>query len=258
VVLWAFAALALVAGALLFVGSEDTDDWFSWTIEPASTAAFLGAAYWAACVLLAWSASRASWEQVRPALVPVTLIAALLLVATLVHLDRFHRDLLGWFWVAAYVAVPPLLGAAVWRQLRTPPTAVAAGGAAMLPGALRVVLVAQGVVMLGIGVALFVAPTDVDALWPWKLTPLTARAVGAFLTGFGASALHAVIENRIERFEGAALAYTLLGGLELLGAALHAEDFDGDSLDTWAYVVFLASVVAAGLWGIAAARRGRA
>jgi hypothetical protein len=40
-----FAALALIAGGLLFVGASRTDEWFSWTIEPPLTAATLGAFY---------------------------------------------------------------------------------------------------------------------------------------------------------------------------------------------------------------------
>ena len=135
------------------------------------------------------------------------------------------------------------------------PRAPATG--ATLPSGLRAVLAVQGLVMVGVGVALFVAPTDADSLWPWKLTPLTARAIGAFVTGFGAAALHALIENRLERFEGAALAYTLLGVLELIGAGRYTETFDGDSVETCAYVAFLASVVAVGLWGAVAVRARR-
>ena len=51
-----FAGLALIAGFLLFPLAEETDRFFSWTIQPPLTAAFLGAAYWAAFVLIGWSA----------------------------------------------------------------------------------------------------------------------------------------------------------------------------------------------------------
>ena len=78
----------------------------------------------------------------------------------------------------------------------------------------------QGVVMLAFGAYLFVAPESADELWPWALTPLTARVVGAFVAGFGASALHAVAANDLPRFEGAALAYSALGALELMALAL--------------------------------------
>ena len=43
-----FAGLALIAGALLFLGATRTDAWWSWTSRPPDplTAASLGAFYW--------------------------------------------------------------------------------------------------------------------------------------------------------------------------------------------------------------------
>ena len=89
--------------------------------------------------------------------------------------------------------------------------------------------------MLALGVYLFVAPAERRRLWPWDLTPLTARAIGAFVTGFGVSALHAVVANDLRSFEGAALAYAALGVFELFALALHTSDLtggDGDSGST--------------------------
>jgi hypothetical protein len=92
------AGLALVAGLQLFVGATETDRLFSWTIEPPLTAAFMGAAYWAALVLLAWAAAQREWANARTAIPPVLAIAVLLLVATLIHLDKFDLgSLFGWF-----------------------------------------------------------------------------------------------------------------------------------------------------------------
>ena len=181
-----FATLALTAGALLFIGSEDTDTWFSWDIKPPLTAAFLGAAYWAAFVLLAWTAARRWWEDAQATVVPVLLIAVLLLVATLVHLDKFDLDsLAGWFWLIAYICVPPVMAFLLWRQ-----TAVAPierederGADALAPAWLRALLGLESLVMLGAGVALYVAPVGAADLWPWTVTPLTARAMGAFVIG---------------------------------------------------------------------------
>src|SRR5918996_5837773 len=157
------ALLALIAGVLLFVLASETDRFFSWTIEPPATAAFLGAAYWAACVLLAWAAAQRSWPRVRSAIPPVFVIAVLLLVATLIRLDKFDFDsLFGWFWLVVYVIVPPLLVLLVVRQVRAAgPVAPGAGG---IPLAARALLVAQALVMLALGGALYVAPTSADAL----------------------------------------------------------------------------------------------
>jgi hypothetical protein len=254
-VLRAFAALALIAGVLLFVLSEQTDRTFSWTIAPPLTAAFLGAAYWAACVLIGWSAEQRAWARARPALVPVALIATLLLIATLIHVDRFHTDdVFGWFWISVYAVIPVVLLALVVDQLRAPGVDRVRGPA--LPSALRAVLVMQALVMVGIGGALYIAPSSADSLWPWMLTPLTAIALGAFIVGFGVAGIHAAAENDADRVGGAALAYALLGTLQIVALARYS-DTPGDTSGL-IYAAFLVTVVLVGLAGVVIAQRAGA
>ena len=241
------AVLAAIAGAELFGGASDTDRFFSWTIDPPLTAAFMGAAYWAAMVLLAWAARQRTWARARTALPAVFTIAVLLLVATLIHRDRFHHDLFGRFWEAVYVIVVPLLVYLMWSQVRQ--AGSVRRGDRPLPGWLRAVLCLQALVMLALGAALFVAPVGASSLWPWALTPLTGRAIGAFLVGFGAAAAFAVADNDFGRLHGAALAYATLGALELAAAALHGGDFTAPAAGVAAYVVFCASVLALGIYG---------
>jgi len=135
-VLWLFAALALIAGVLLFGLSEDTDRFFSWTIKPPLTAAFLGASYWAACVLIAWTARQRLWTMARATMLPVLVIAVLLLVATLIHIDRFDMDsVFGWCWLIVYLIVPPALVFVLVRKLKVPGSDSVRGR--RLPPALR-------------------------------------------------------------------------------------------------------------------------
>jgi hypothetical protein len=247
-----FAGLALIAGFLLFPLAEETDSFFSWTIQPPLTAAFMGAAYWAAFVLIGWSARRSTWEEVVPAIVPVTVIAVGLLAATLIHLDKFDLDsLFGWFWLVVYCTVPLALAFLIRRQLAVPARS-ARLGATPVPALLRSALGIQAVVMGAIGIVLWISPSSADTIWPWPLTPLTARAVGAFLIGFAAAAAFAAWDNRVERLAGAAYAYATLGVLELLTAAIFFEHFDdGESA---IYVSFAASVLFVGLAGSAIVR----
>lgn len=247
--LGAFAALALVAGFLLLPLAEETDRFFSWTITPPLTAAFLGAAYWAAFVLIGWTARRRTWEDAVPTMVPVTTIAVLLLAATLVHLDKFDLDsLFGWFWLIVYCLLPAALAVLVRRQLAVAP-APREVAFTPVPGVLRAVLAVQALAMLGAGIALWASPASADTIWPWPLTPLTARALGSFLIGFGAAAAFAVLDNRLERFRGSAYAYAALGALELLVAAMFGGDFDDG--EAWMFVAFAASVALIGLAGSA-------
>ena len=247
------AVLAAIAGIQLVIGASETDRFFSWTIEPPLTAAFMGAAYWAACVLLTWAARQRTWARARVALPPVLTIAVLLLVATLIHLERFHHDLYGRFWVAVYVIVPPLLAYLIWAQTRGPRTA--AVSESPLSGWLRLVLAVQGTALLAFGALLFIDPASFDSIWLWPVTPLTGRAIGAFICGFGVAAWFAIRANDLISLGGPALAWGALGGLELLAVALQGGDLTASGLATAAYLAFFASVLVVGAYGALAARR---
>jgi hypothetical protein len=107
--------------------------------------------------------------------------------------------------------------------------------------------------MLAAGVVMLVAPETAADLWPWALTPLNSRAIGAFVLGIGAAALIAVRDDDLELFRGAAYAYAALGALQLLAVLLHEPDLGEDDLATGIYVTFLAAIAATGLYGSIAA-----
>ena len=165
----------------------------------------MGAAYWAACVLLSWAAQQRAWVRARMALPPVLTIAVMLLAATLIHLDRFHHDLYGRFWVGVDFIVSPLLVYLIWVQTRGPQAAVAV--ARPVPAWLPLALVVQASALLIFGVLLFADPEGLESIWLWPVTPLTGRAIGAFLCGFGVAAWFAVRENNLDRLYGPALAW---------------------------------------------------
>ncbi len=247
------AVLALIAGLQLFAGAAETDRFFSWTIEPPLTAAFLGAAYWAAFVLLAWAAVQESWSYARTVIPPVFTIALLLLVATLLHLDKFDLDsLFGWFWLSVYVLVVPFLAIALAAQARRAP-AVQRVGERIRPW-LRAALSVQAALMLFVGAALFALGDEAADLWPWPLTPLTARAVGAFMAGFGVAAAFAVRDDDLARLRGCALAYAALGALELAAVAIQSDDVDAGGAHVAGYLALWVSVLAVGAYGFARSR----
>jgi hypothetical protein len=59
----------------------------------------------------------------------------------------------------------------------------------------RWVIGSFGVLALVQGVVMFVAPTQVIAIWPWMLTPLTCRVVGAIFC-LGASGIGVFVDPR--------------------------------------------------------------
>lgn len=241
------ALLAVIAGLLLFVGATRTDDYFSWTIDPPQTAAFLGAAYWAAAVLFTWASTQRTWQRLRIAVYPELAVAVVLLIGTYMHLDKFHDDLFGYFWVSVYAVAAPVLIYLI-AVTRTTGEDGPEETRLTMPAPLRLALAAQALVFAVYGVGLFVSPGGFDGAWPWAVTPLTARAIAAFLLGFALAAAIAVRADSLQWFRGAALTYAVLGLLELLAAALHSSDFkDGAALPL--FVAFFASVLAVGAAG---------
>jgi hypothetical protein len=264
---WTFlfaAGLVFVTGLQLIVVTERTDEYFAWTIAPPLTAAFLGAGYWAACLLLMLCGRERLWVNVRAAVVAVAVFVPLMFSATLIHLDRFHLGAgsataraAGWGWLVFYVVVVVVVPAALAAQLllvrgRDPEAR------APLDPKLRLVLALQGLVLVGIGAPLYVLPGTVGEIWPWELTPLTGRAVASWLVGVGAAALIAVRENDYLRLRPLLVSNVLLGALHLIGVLRFTETPDWGDARIWVYVAFLASMVTVGVLGsLAAAAAGR-
>lgn len=259
--LWVAAALVFIAGVQLFVLSEQTERFFAWTIKNPLTAAFLGAAYWTSCVLEVMAAREQLWARARIAVPAVLLFTALTLTATILHLDQFHlgegfapeTTLLTWTWLAIYTLVPPALLALLLFQAQLP------GGdpavTTRIPTTVRVVISAQAAVLVSIGAMLFALPQATLAVWPWPLTPLAARAVGAWLLGLGIAAAQVMLENEWVRARPVAASCVAFSLLQVLALVRYPQTVQWSSGSAWFYLVFLASLLILGLSGLIAARR---
>lgn len=107
-----------------------------------------------------------------------------------------------------------------------------------------------------IGLALFVVPDHTSSLWPWALTPLTARAVASWLLGLSFVLAWAVRENDWLRLRPATIGYTVLCILQLVALVRFASLLES-GWATWFYVAFVVSIGALGLYGVIVAGRYR-
>ena len=133
-----------------------------------------------------------------------------------------------------------------------------------ISGPMRVVLAFLALVMVGLGIALFIAPVQTgELLWPWQLSALTGRAISAWLLGLGTGAAQMAYEHDWWRAELGALALWVTGLLQIVTLARFAGDTNpagesvldwGDPL-LWAYVLFLISLLVVGFYGWITARR---
>jgi hypothetical protein len=256
-----FVVLTALATNQLFVLSAHTDEWFAWTIRPPLTAAFLGGGYGAGCVLVLLGLRATAWAQARVAVLVVAVFATLTLIATLLHLDKFHFGRPGlvppfaaWFWLAVYVVVPVALTVVAVRQQRAPGHDRSRRN--LTPPWLAAAFAVQGFGMLAVGAALFVAPGTAGPLWPWPLTPLTARVVAAWLVAFGVAAVLCLTERDLDRLGAGAVAYTVFGVLQLIALARYADTVERGPAAV-VYLVVLLTIVPVGAAGWVAAVRGR-
>jgi len=254
--LYTAAVLVLLAGFQLFVFTERTNTYFAWTIVNPLAAAFLGAGYWASFAIEALAARQRIWANARIAVPTVFVFTVLTLVATLLHLDKFHLGgsvpagtrVVTWAWIAIYVLVPLLMLVVLVRQARTPgsdpPRSV------LLPGWVYAALAVQAIILLGFGVALFAAPGPTAPLWPWQLTPLLAQATGAWLISLGVAAAHALLERDARRLRPAMVGYLLLAVLQAIAVARYPHRFHWGSTAGIIYLIFLVSIVPTGAAGL--------
>src|SRR5215213_1099037 len=203
-----------------------------------------------------------AWAHARVPVITVLIFSALTLVATLLHRDRFHFEADGaiarfaaWFWLGVYLVVPVALVLFAVRQQRMPGDDPERRQP--LPRWLAAVLTLQGAIMLVVGVVLFAAPAQSATLWPWTLTPLTARVVAAWLVAFGIASVLALVERDLERLEISAIAYTLFGLLELAALARFEDSVRWGSAAATVYLVLLLTVVPTGAYGLWTSVRGR-
>jgi hypothetical protein len=256
VLLYVLTALTFFAGTQLFVLSDHTDQFFSWTIANPMSAAFIGAGFWGAAVVVFWCARQREWARGRVVVPTVAVVATMLMVGTLQNLEAFH-GLLGLAWIEVYSIFPPILAAVTVMQLAVPGSDPHSG--ARLPGALRLTLALQAIVAIVAGALLFASsPSLAEDLWAWPLTDLTSKAVGTWLVGTGLTCgVVALLDDRAA-LPGWALAQMTLGAAVLFGLARFEGHVDFGDAVAYGIVAYFASTLLSGAYGAALCwREGR-
>jgi hypothetical protein len=259
-ILLAASILVLSAGVDLTFFTEQTATFFAWTIQIPITAAFLGAGYLASFLLEFLACREKTWDRARVAVPSVLIFTILTLITTILHLDKFHLNSpvfsameAAYLWLAIYIAVPIALLTLLIIQIRlkgSTPTRKEP-----IHTTMRLVLVAQGIIMLVTGMILFLSPSTASSFWPWELTPLTSRAIGAWLLGIAVIALHMTWENDHQRNRIAYLSYATLGILQAATLVRYPGEFNFSTASGWIYLLIVISIIPTGLYGWKASRQ---
>ncbi len=226
----------IVAFIILFIFPARTGELFAWPIKPSMTAMMLASAYLGGVYFFTRVVLAKHWHTVKAGFPPVMLFASLLGIATILHWDRFTHDHISFFtWTALYFTTPFLVFGAWWFNRRTDPHTLATGDIA-LPGWIRWVLGLVGALTLVISLLLFLFPQVMMGIWPWTLTPLTARVVGAMFGLPGLVGLGISLDQRwsaariILQAQAVSIAFILIAALISWG------DFNPANVATWLFV----------------------
>jgi len=237
--------IAVFSGFVLLYGfPERTAQLWAWTIRPTMTPMLMGAGYLAGASFF-WRVWRArEWHTVALGFLPVTAFASFMGIATWLHWERFnHQHPVFWLWLALYVVTPFLVPWLWWRNRRADPGP--APDETMLPGAVRVAFAVLGVTESLFVIAMFVQPAWAIDVWPWKLTPLTARVVAGWFSLTAVIGLTIALDGR---WSAARIPLqSALIGLSLMLLALWRAGGDIDMAKPMAlvFIAFLLTLVTA-------------
>ena len=235
--------LLFIAGIQLFVLTEQTDIYFAWTIALPLTAAFMGSGYWAALIGAYMSLRQKASIWIR--ITGLTSIAAtgLLGIATFLHLDKFHLNspalltrFVTWVWIIVYIVTPVILSWLWFVQGRSTDDSM---GANPLPAWVRTGYMIQALFTLLAGIILFLVPNSIITFWPWALTPLTARAIGAWLTAFGLACTAIYRENDLPNTTGTRASLLAFCLLQFITIGRYFASVDWTKPLAWIYVLIL-------------------
>jgi hypothetical protein len=226
------------------------DDW-AWTIKPDLTPIFLGAGYGAGAYFFLRTFLADHWPPSSAGVFGAAFFAALMLVATLIHWDRFnHGDaptlaaIAFYGWVIVYI-VSPFAVLGLWLANRRTDSGELEPGEPAVPRGALLAARAFAIGAFAAAVVFFLFSETAIDLWPWQLTPLTSRVLGSFTAQVGAGALLLSTDPRWGAWKLIVQTFFVAVGLLLVGAARAWDDFDTANVLTYLYLGGLAGTALA-------------
>lgn len=178
-------AILVTAFIVLYLLPDRTAELFAWEIKPGLSAMFFGASYLGGAWVLGQAARGTHWHRVHAVFPVVTVFTTALLIATFLHWNRFiHGNLAFVLWTAIYI-VSPLLIPALWFQNRREDSNDSEASDVEISPTFRLFVRIVGMASFITIFAAYLQPGILIRVWPWMLTPLTARVLCSWLSVIG-------------------------------------------------------------------------
>jgi hypothetical protein len=112
---------------------------------------------------------------------------------------------------------------------------------------LRIYLKIHMAVVIPVGLTMYLAPTLAQQLWPWALSPVNIRLLGAFFVGASILSAWSLRQKDWRAIQPLVALYAVFTTLTTLASILHFNLFNPGSIITWAFFA-LYIFVALGAW----------
>jgi hypothetical protein len=247
---WLAVEVLFGVGAVLAIGVHPADSAtnFAWPIQPVVMAAVLGAFYITSAPLFLLPLFARRWEMIRVMILPTALFSIVQLAATFLHWDKFSVGITPFYvWFASYLLPPPIFIAAyLWHQRKaasTPPDS-----SDPMPAWLVQLLTICSLILFLLAIIFFFLPGLVIPVFPWKLTPLTARSFSGWMVVIGGIMFAMSRENHRTRSRLATPMLILVLPALLLQMSRYASEVDWSNPMLWIFLVLFAVVGFCGLY----------
>ena len=234
----------LAAAAVLYFSGEAMGQRFAWDIQPPPTAFLVGSGYLGGAYFFVRVVFERRWRRVAAGFLPVAAYTLVMLLATLVHWDRFDPSHFPFLvWLILYI-VTPLGLPLIWAlNRRTDPGTAEPDDALVAPALRRIMAAIGGLVLVG-AVVFFLLPEAIADIWPWTLSPLTARVLAGWHVLLGAGALALSVERRWSAWRIPLQSIALWQALMLLNMLRAAAHLGSTGLFNWYAIYALMGLLA--------------
>lgn len=230
----AIVPFLVLAFMVLVPWPTHTKQLFAWEIKSRMSTMVLGSVYLGGAYFFLRVVRARRWHTVAGGFIPVGTFATLMGVTTILHWSKFlHGNVAFWLWVGLYFTTPVLVFAVFFHNQREYDAAPDSSGRIGRAAVLGLVLV--GALSSTMCLFLYLFPARAVAIWPWHLTPLTARVLGAIFS-LGVAGIGAWWERRWSAVRILLQVAGFMLALILIAAARAHSEFDSSNALTWLFL----------------------
>ena len=242
-ILWTHTAIAGLVGLAFYLAPGLAASWWPWPL-PGLAARFVGA-------LLISGATYSGLTAMARTNLP---LAGMLLTASgyslIALVGTLHGGELGWttalmVWAAIWAVVALIFAVLLIVVQSRRPHHIAA--AQPLPPAARIFFTLHMLLVAPVGLVMYLAPVWAQSYWPWTLSPINIRLIGAMFVVTAALSFWCRRQRACEAVAPALATYGMFTLLVLIASFIHFSLFNPARLITWVFVAVYI-LVASGAW----------